>query len=104
MSSSQTIGELAKVLSYPKFALTSTEQTDVLLDYLSLCQGIVVSNAPPVPDCRDVTDRAFLELAMVGRADAIVTGDGDLLALAPQFSVPILMARDFRERVAKMES
>ena len=45
---------------------------------------------PPVPHCRDPFDRPFLELALAGRADALVTGDADLLALADSFTVPIL--------------
>ena len=33
--------------------------------------------------CRDPTDDKFLELAVNGRADMIVTGDLDLLVLSP---------------------
>ena len=43
-----------------------------------------------VPACRDPFDRPFLELALWGRADVLVTGDGDLLALARTFPVSIL--------------
>ncbi len=32
-----------------------------------------------LPDCRDPFDRPFLELALVAKADALVTGDKDLL-------------------------
>ena len=34
-----------------------------------------------IASCRDPTDDKFLELAVNGRADLIVSGDGDLLAL-----------------------
>ena len=37
---------------------------------------------PKVPDCRDVHDLPFLHLAVAGRADMLVTGDADLLAVA----------------------
>lgn len=40
--------------------------------------------------CRDPTDDKFLELAVNGRADAIVTGDADLLALNPFRGIPIV--------------
>jgi len=33
--------------------------------------------------CRDPKDDKFLELAATGRADVIVSGDADLLALGP---------------------
>ncbi|MEA5452385.1 putative toxin-antitoxin system toxin component, PIN family [Leptolyngbya sp. CCNP1308] len=36
---------------------------------------------PAVQDCRDPLDVPFLQLAVVGRADYLVTGDRDLLRL-----------------------
>jgi uncharacterized protein len=33
--------------------------------------------------CRDPRDDKFLELALAGRADLLLTGDADLLALHP---------------------
>lgn len=49
----------------------------------------IFANAELVPiierikACRDPTDDRFLELAVNGRADVIVTGDHDLLVLSP---------------------
>jgi len=40
--------------------------------------------------CRDPRDDKFLELAVNGEADLIVTGDQDLLALHPFRDVPII--------------
>jgi predicted nucleic acid-binding protein len=40
--------------------------------------------------CRDPTDDKFLELAVNGRADLIVSGDADLLALDPFRGIPII--------------
>jgi len=40
--------------------------------------------------CRDPKDDKFLELAVGGNADLIVTGDNDLLALNPFRGIPIL--------------
>ena len=45
--------------------------------------------------CRDPRDDKFLELAVNGRADLIVTGDGDLLALNPFRGIPIITPADF---------
>ena len=91
MVSRETTTELIRVLCYPKFGLTADEREDLLADYISSAETVVVSGAPSVPDCRDPFDRPFLELA--GRADALVTGDKDLLALAPQFPVPVVSPR-----------
>ncbi len=40
--------------------------------------------------CRDPTDDKFLELAVDGQADMIVTGDLDLLVLNPFRGIPII--------------
>jgi len=47
--------------------------------------------------CRDPTDDKFLELAINGRADLIVSGDGDLLALNPFRDIPIVTPAVFVE-------
>jgi predicted nucleic acid-binding protein len=45
--------------------------------------------------CRDPTDDKFLELAINGHADLIVSGDADLLALNPFRHIPIIPPADF---------
>ena len=47
--------------------------------------------------CRDPTDDKFLELAANGRADLIVSGDTDLLALNPFRGIPIVTPAIFAE-------
>jgi uncharacterized protein len=51
--------------------------------------------------CRDPTDDKFLELAVYGRADLIVTGDGDPLALNPFRDIPIVTPATFVQGVAR---
>ena len=102
LASRDTTAELLRVLYYPKFRLTPDEREDLLADYLPWCKTVIVSEPVAVPECRDSADRPFLELALAGKADALVTGDDDLLALAPVFSVPILPPNDIRERLRKM--
>ena len=94
LASRDTTTELIRVLCYPRFALTPREREDLLADYLPCCESIIVSSPPPLPDCRDPFDRPFLELAQVGQADALVTGDKDLHSLAAVFSIPILTPAD----------
>ena len=97
----QTTTELIHVLAYPKFALSDRERQELLDDYLPFCETVAVPVPPPaVPACRDPFDRPFLELALAGRADVLVTGDADLLALAKDFSVPILSPAAFKERLS----
>lgn len=94
LASRETTTELIRVLCYPKFGLTPREREDLLADYLPYCESIIVSTPPPVPECRDPFDRPFLELAVAGRADALVTGDKDFHSLAPAFPIPILTPAD----------
>jgi uncharacterized protein len=47
--------------------------------------------------CRDVRDDKFLDLAVNGRADLIVTGDRDLLVLTPFRGIPIVTPADFMQ-------
>ncbi|MEB3337876.1 MAG: putative toxin-antitoxin system toxin component, PIN family [Leptolyngbyaceae bacterium] len=94
--SKATTTELMRVLAYPKFKLTPTEQEDLLSDYLLFCEVVVIPNRLPViPECRDPFDVPFLLLALAGRADYLVTGDRDLLSLKEDFSCPIVTVEDF---------
>ncbi len=94
--SSLTATELIRVLAYPKFKLSAEEQQELLADYLPYCATVRMPAKPPaMPACRDQFDLPFLQLAIVGKADYLVTGDLDLLSLADQFSCPIIAADPF---------
>ena len=99
LASRETMNELIRALSYPKFNLTDGEREDLLADYLPWCETIIVSNPAEIPECRDRFDRPFLGLALMAQADALVTGDKDLLTIAKAFPVPILTASVFRKRL-----
>ena len=90
LASRETTTELIRVLHYPGFELTPSEREDLLGDYLPHCESVIVSGPVTIPQCRDPGDRPLLELAVAGRADALVTGDSDLLTLASAFPIPIL--------------
>lgn len=91
LASALTTRELLRVLAYPRFRLSAQERVDLLSDYLPWCRAVSMPSRPPkVPDCPDPDDTPFLQLALVGKASALVTGDKALLALAPRFACPIL--------------
>jgi putative PIN family toxin of toxin-antitoxin system len=99
--STATVRELMHVLAYPKFKLTVVEQEHLLADYLPWTEVVRVPDPPPsVPVCRDPKDQMFLSLAAAGRADVLVTGDGDLLALAGQVSWTLVSPADWLARMA----
>lgn len=51
-----------------------------------------------LPELRDVNDNMILATAIAAAADAIVTGDRDLLVLQEYEGIPIVTAREFLER------
>jgi uncharacterized protein len=96
LASKATITELIRVLAYPKFKLTKSDQEDLLADYLPFCETVLMPAVLPIiPDCRDPFDAPFLVLALVGRADDLVTGDRDLLEITDRFSCPIVKVDRF---------
>ncbi len=49
----------------------------------------------PIRACRDPRDDKFLEVAVHGRADLILSGDADLLALYPFRGIAIVTPAEF---------
>ncbi len=89
--SAETVAELVRVLAYPKFKLSEDETKNVLAHYMERAEAVPeAGETVRVPECRDPDDGKFLRLAYAAGADALVTGDGDLLALAGRSRVPIL--------------
>jgi len=63
--------------------------------YVSACEMDQITSS--IHACRDSRDDKFLELAVDGKADLIITGDLDLLALNPFEGIAIVTASDFLE-------
>ena len=86
LASAATVQELMRVLAYPKFRLSKAEQDELLADYLPYTEAVRIPQPPPaVPPCRDPQDVPFLHLAVAGKANVLVSGDRDLLAVADEF-------------------
>lgn len=96
--SDATLEELADVLSRPKFdRYISLEDRQEFIRLLTrVTERVVVTY--PVKACRDPKDDKFLEVAVNGEADLIVTGDKDLLALHPFREIDIVTPREYIER------
>ena len=84
--------ELIDVLNRPrirnKYRLTDQDIQTVVS--LILLRGEAVAPQERITACRDPKDDKFLEVAVSGRADVIVSGDQDLLVLHPFAGIPIL--------------
>lgn len=99
--SKATTEELMRVLTCPKFKLTREDQQELLADYLPYCATVRMPGKPPrTPACRDPFDVPFLQLAVAGKANYLVTGDQDLRTLARGFACPIVTADEFLNTLA----
>jgi putative PIN family toxin of toxin-antitoxin system len=65
-------------------------------EYQQNCEFVHIPS--PIRACRDPRDDKFLELAVHGRADILITGDADLLALHPFQGIAILTPAAFLNR------
>ncbi len=87
--------ELSDVLSRAKFAkyVAREDVHAFIMVFIETGEHVTVSRE--INACRDPEDDKFLELAVFGHADVILTGDDDLLALHPFEDIPILRMREF---------
>ena len=98
--STAMVVEIVDVLGRPKFQVKYHIQPDditVLINLLRLRGDLVVPERE-ITACRDPKDNKFLETALAGAADTIVTGDDDLLVLDPFEEIDILRPTEFLAR------
>lgn len=92
----ETANELIRVLAYPKFRLATREQDELLAAFLPYAEVVALPTPwPALPACTDEKDQVFLVLAHVARADRLVTGDTDLLAMHDAFPGLIVTPEQF---------
>jgi uncharacterized protein len=85
-----TMDGLKSVLFRSKFdRYVSREERALFLEQLSAAAEFV-EIIQLVTECRDANDDKFLEVALNGRAEVIITGDADLLALHPWRGIAIV--------------
>jgi len=99
LASEATLRELMEKLLSEKFdEYVSRERREALLLRLAPLVEIV-EIVQTIQASRDPKDDKFLEVAVNGRADVLVTGDKDLLELNPFRGVAILTPADYVARV-----
>jgi putative PIN family toxin of toxin-antitoxin system len=97
--SQATARELTRVLAYSKFRLSQQYSVELLAMYLPYSENCDPAHECPIV-CRDAKDQPLLDLAQSGKADMLVTGDEDLLALAGQTAFIIETPEEYRRRVS----
>jgi putative PIN family toxin of toxin-antitoxin system len=86
--------EFIRVLGYDKFGLSASELMPLIRDIRSHAIPVTPLNKLNVITA-DPTDNIFLECAVEGEADYIISGDKHLLQLVSYQGIPIVKARDF---------
>jgi len=99
LASAESVGELIRVLAYPKFKLAPAQIQELLADYLPHVE-VVRAAAAKAARCRDPEDQKFVDLALAAKADVLVTGDRDLLAMRGAVPFAIETPADYHRRFA----
>lgn len=95
LASPDTLDEATEVLTREEFdRYTSWERRHELLEALA-DQSVIVEPTVTIGASRDSDDDKFLELAVEGKADLIISGDDDLLVLHPFEGIAILSPANF---------
>lgn len=89
--------EMVEVLSRPQIQQKYHILPDDITALINLVRlrGELVSPDLVIDACRDPKDNRFLEAAVEGEADVIVSGDADLLDMGEFEKIPILRVSEF---------
>jgi putative PIN family toxin of toxin-antitoxin system len=100
LKSAATERQLFEVLARPRLAeLIDQASVDWMRKLMAAAELVTITEH--ITACRDVTDDKFLELAVNGKADMIVSGDADLLVLNPFRGIPIVAPTTFVQGAAR---
>jgi uncharacterized protein len=97
LASDATLLELVEAMSRARFDryIDLNIRQRLVAEFAYACETVEI--VAPIRACRDPRDDKFLEVAVHGRADLIVTGDASLLALHPFRGITILTPAQYLE-------
>jgi putative PIN family toxin of toxin-antitoxin system len=104
LTSEPLLAELRVALEYPrlqrylKMGKQDREEAVILLEQIA--EPVRIADHPAPGVCRDPKDESYLQTALAGRADYIVSGDGVLLDLGAVEHIPMVPPADF-ERILR---
>jgi len=97
--SSAVLKEYLRVLSYPKFRLEKDEIKSLIeVEVMPFIEPVKVRTRLSVINT-DPSDNKFLELAVDGKADAVVSSDTHLLEIKAYGGIEIVRVADFLGRL-----
>lgn len=94
LSNTKIEAEFIRVLAYSKFGLTPAEILPIVNNLRKYTQFVEVKSKVNIIK-EDFTDNIFLECALDGKADYIISGDHHLLDIGIYEGIKILKAKDF---------
>jgi putative PIN family toxin of toxin-antitoxin system len=100
VTSRTLLAELSHVLTRPQWRRVVDSEDYRQLRAVIDTAATIIEPAERIDACRDPEDNAVLECAVEGRADAIITGDADLLSLHPFRGVDILRPTEFLRQLS----
>lgn len=92
--SPQILKEVEEVLNRPKFNLSQNEIEETLNEIKDITRIVEPSEKVDIVK-EDPDDNAIIECALAGKADYIISGDGDLLNLKEYKGIKIRNYQDF---------
>jgi putative PIN family toxin of toxin-antitoxin system len=97
LASGATLLELIEVISRVRFDryVERSLRQQLAAEFANACELVQVIS--PLRACRDPRNDKFLEVAVHGRADRIVSDDADLLALNPFREIAILTPAEYMD-------
>ena len=93
--SGNTLAEITKNLNKSKLDKYITAKDKLVFLNRIVTNAKFVEVIHTINECRDPKDNMFLELALSGNADLIISGDNDLLILNPFRGIPVISPREF---------
>ena len=100
LMSDEVQSEIENVISRPKLQkyITLERRTKFLSELSQQVERVTINQQ--IRACRDPKDDKFLDLAVCGEANYIITGDADLLDLHPFQNISIIKAASFLTAIA----
>lgn len=100
------IAEISRVLSYPKLVKIHGMDHNTQNRFL---RGLIIVGHMVNPEVTvnivtdDPSDNKYIECAVAGNADALITGDKHLLVLQAYENIPIITPAQWLQRISGME-
>ena len=104
VTSKPLLDELRAALEYPRLQrylkMSKRDKAEFVILLEQIADPVTIADYPMPGICRDPDDEPYLQTALAGRADYLVSGDGDLLDLKIVEQTRIVLPADF-ERILK---